>query len=387
MNCTAEVRGDQVEIWAPTQNPEAGRQLVAKTLGVPPANVLVHMTRCGGGFGRRLSSDFMVEAAMLARQTGRPVKLLWNRQDDIQHDFYRPAGFHYLRGGLDASGQLIAIHDRFVTFGQDGKVANAADMTAAEFPARVTPNVLYESSMIPLGVPTGPLRAPGSNALSFVYQSFLDELAHAAGKDPIEFQLAMLGEPRELPKPPGPAGPFGNQPQFHTGRMRGVIEMVAAKSGWGKTQLPARTGMGFACYYSHLGYFAEVVKAHVGEDGKVTPLHVWIAADCGRQVINPAGAENQVQGAAIDGIGAALGQAITIEGGRVVQTNFHQFPLIRMNQAPKVEVFWHSTDFPPTGLGEPALPPAPPALANAVFAATGKRVRNLPIDPNQLKVA
>jgi isoquinoline 1-oxidoreductase beta subunit len=387
MNCTAEVKGDKVEIWAPTQNPEAGRQLVAKTLGVPPANVLVHMTRCGGGFGRRLSSDFMVEAAAIAKQTGRPVKLLWSRQDDIQHDDYRPAGFHYLRGGLDASGKLVAIHDRFVTFGNDGKVTNAGDMTAAEFPARITPNVLYESAMIPLGVPTGPLRAPGSNALAFVYQSFMDELAHAAGKDPIQFQLDMLGEPRELPKPPGAAGPFGPQPQFHTGRMRGVIELVADKSGWGKTQLPARTGMGFACYYSHLGYFAEVVKAHVGEDGKVTPLQVWIAADCGRQVINPSGAENQVQGAAIDGIGAALGQAITIEGGKVVQTNFHQFPLIRMAQAPKVEVFWRVTDFPPTGLGEPALPPAPPALANAVFAATGKRVRKLPIDPNQLKTA
>jgi isoquinoline 1-oxidoreductase beta subunit len=387
MNCTAEIKGDKVEIWAPTQNPDAGRQMVAKLLGVPPANVTIHITRSGGGFGRRLSNDYMVEAVRIAKEVGRPVKLVWNRQDDIQHDFYRPAGFHYLKGGLDASGKLTAIHDRFISFSADGRPASASEMTAGEFPARITPNVLYETSLIPLGVPTGPLRAPGSNALAFVYQSFMDELAHAAGKDPIAFQLDMLGDPRELPAPPGPGGPFGPQPQFHTGRMRGVIELVADKSGWGKTQLPARTGMGFACYYSHLGYFAEVVKAHVGEDGKVTPLHVWIAADCGRQVINPAGAENQVQGAAIDGIGAALGQAVTIDGGKVVQTNFHQFPLIRMAQAPKVEVFWHVTDFPPTGLGEPALPPAPPALANAIFAATGKRVRSLPIDPNALKVA
>jgi isoquinoline 1-oxidoreductase beta subunit len=384
-NCTADVKGDKVEIWAPTQNPEAGRQLVAKTLGVPPANVLVHMTRCGGGFGRRLSNDYMVEAARISKEVGKPVKLLWNRQDDIQHDFYRPGGFHYFRGGLDASGKLIALHDRFITFGDGGKVASSADMNATEFPARILENCLLESSMIPLGVPTGPLRAPGSNALAFVYQSFLDELAHAAGKDPIQFQLELLGEPRELAAPKGPAGPFGPQPQFHTGRMAGVIKLVAEKSGWGKTQLPARTGMGFACYYSHLGYFAEVAKVRVEANGTVTPLKLWIAADCGRQVINPSGAENQVQGAAIDGIGAALGQGITIDGGKVVQTNFHQFPLIRINQAPVVEVHWNITDNPPTGLGEPALPPAPPAIANAIFAATGKRIRKLPIDPNALK--
>jgi isoquinoline 1-oxidoreductase beta subunit len=330
----------------------------------------------------------MVEAAWISKQVGKPVKLLWNRQDDIQHDFYRPAGFHYLKGGLDASGKLVALHDRFVTFaGPDGKTTSSGDMAPTEFPARILANCLYESSMIPLGVPTGPLRAPGSNALAFVYQAFLDELAHAAGKDPIQFQLELLGDPRELPAPAGPPGPFGPQPQFHTGRMRGVIELVAEKSGWGKTQLPARTGMGFACYYSHLGYFAEVAKVRVGADGKVQPVKLWIAADCGRQVINPSGAETQVQGAAIDGVGAALGQAITIEGGKVMQTNFHQFPLIRINQAPDVEVHWRTTDFPPTGLGEPALPPAPPALANAIFAATGKRVRKLPIDPNELKSA
>ena len=387
-NCTAEVVGDKVEIWAPTQNPDAGRQLVAKTLGVPPANVLVHMTRCGGGFGRRLSSDFMVEAAWLSKQTGKPVKLLWNRTDDMQHDFYRPAGYHFMKGGVDASGRLVALHDHFVTFGDGDKVANAADMTSTEFPARVIDNCLLESSSIPLGVPTGPLRAPGSNALAFVYQSFLDEMAHASGQDPIKFQLALLGEPRELPKPAkgGLAFPgFPPMPELHTGRMRGVVEKVAQMSGWGSKTLPARTGLGFACYFSHLGYFAEVVQAHVEADGTVKPQKVWIAADCGRQVINPSGALNQVQGAALDGISVALGQAITIEGGKVVQTNFHQYPLLRMNQAPVVEVAFVITDFPPTGLGEPALPPVIPALANAVFAATGKRVRSLPIDRAQLK--
>ncbi len=383
-NCTAHVQGDKVEIWAPTQNPEAGRQLVAKTLGVPPANVVVHMTRCGGGFGRRLSNDYMVEAAWLSKTAGVPVKLLWNRQDDIQHDFYRPAGFHNFKAGLDASGKLVAFQNHFVTFGDGDKAANSADMQGTEFPARIVP-VKFESSMIPLGVPTGPLRAPGSNAMAFVHQSFLDELAHAGGRDPIQFQLELLGEPRALPAPPGPGGPFGPQPQFHTGRMRGVIEKVAAMSGWGKKTLPARTGMGFACYYSHLGYFAEVVQAHVADDGTVMPQKVWVAADVGRQIINASGSDNQVQGAILDGISSTLGQAITIEGGKVVQTNFHQYPLLRMNQAPVVEVAWVLTDNPPTGRGEPALPPAPPALCNAVFAATGKRVRNLPIDRSLLK--
>ena len=408
MNCTAEVTPSKIEIWAPTQNPDAGRQLVAKTLGIklppgpspfgpPPSGpppkpepgtpeVVIHITRSGGGFGRRLSSDFMVEAVWIAKQVGKPVKLVWDRTDDVQHDVaYRPAGFHYFKGGLDGSGKLTAFHDHFVTFGENGQVANSADMTAAEFPARVLDNLLYERSLIPLGVPTGPLRAPGSNALAYAYQSFMDELAHAAGKDPIEFQLALFGEPRELKTPAGPS-PFGPQPQFHTGRMRGVVELVREKSGWaGRNSLPARTGMGFGCYFSHLGYFAEVAKVRVDADGTVHPLKVWIAADCGRQVINPSGADNQVVGACIDGIGAALHQGITIENGRVVQTNFNNYQLIRMREAPVVEVHWNITDFAPTGLGEPALPPAIPALTNAIFAATGKRVRSLPVDTSLLK--
>jgi isoquinoline 1-oxidoreductase beta subunit len=381
-NCTAQVRNGKVEIWAPTQSPQAGRELVAKTLGIAVGDVTVHMTRCGGGFGRRLSSDYMVEAAWIAREAGEPVKLLWNRRQDLQHDFYRPAGFHNFTAGLDAAGKLIALRDHFVSFGVGDDFAYMAGMQATECPARLIAHIDYGASLIPLGVPTGPLRAPASNALAFAFQSFIDELAHAAGRDPLAFRLDLLGEPRRLPTPTNQYGP---QPDFDTGRMRGVLELAGEKSGWGRRKLAPRSGMGVAFYYSHYGYFAEVVQATVGIDGSVKVDKVWIAGDVGSHIINPTGAENQVQGAALDGLGVALGQAITIEGGRAVESNLHQYPLLRMNQAPPVEVYFHTTDNPPTGLGEPALPPVIPALCNAIFAATGKRVRSLPIDPAALK--
>ena len=384
-NCTAQVQGKKIEIWAPTQNPGAGRTLVAKTLAVEENDVTIHLIRCGGGFGRRLSNDYMVEAVMIAKMAGAPVKLVWDRAQDMQHDMYRPAGFHYFKAGLDAAGKLTAFRDHFVTFSDGDKVSNSADMSETEVPARFVDNLEFGLSTIPLGVPTGPLRAPTSNALAFAFGSFLDELAHSAGRDPLEFLLEMFGEPRQLPS----TGPrFGMpMPGFDTGRVRGVLELAAGKSGWGKQQLPKGTGMGIAFYYSHLGYFAEVVKATVAKDGVPKVDKVWIAADVGSQIINPMGALNQVEGAALDGIGQALGQAIIIEGGKVVQTNFHDFKLLRMHQAPQVEVHFRTTENSPTGLGEPALPPVIPALCNAIFAATGKRIRKLPIDPAELKNA
>lgn len=379
-NCTASVIGDKVEIWAPTQAPARGIALIAETLGIPEANVTVHLIRCGGGFGRRLIADPMVEAAYIAKKAGRPVKLLWSRKDDMQHDFYRPAGFHRLKGGLDASGRLVALHDHFVTFGKDGKVARSADLSASEFPAQLVPHCLYESSLIECGIPTGPLRAPGSNAIAFVFQSFMDELAHAAGKDPYQFQLDMLSEPRLLPTGRSLRPGSAEKVSFDTRRMADVLRKAASMSGWGKRRLPKRTGMGVACYFSHLGYFAEVALVAVSKDGTPSVEQVWVAADVGRHIINPSMAVNQVQGSVIDGIGSALFQQITIEKGGVVQANFNDHDLIRIDRAPIVEVEFLKTDFPPTGLGEPALPPAIPAICNAIHAATGKRIRSLPID-------
>jgi isoquinoline 1-oxidoreductase subunit beta len=376
MNCTARVRDGKAEIWAPTQNPEPGRTLVAKTLGLNEQDIVVHMTRCGGGFGRRLMTDYMAEAAWIARETGVPVKLLWTRDDDIRHDFYRPGGFHFFKAGLDAGGKVTAWQQHFVSYGRDGKFAPAADLSPDTFPANRVPNLSYGVSLIPLGVPTGPLRAPGDNALAFVFQSFIDELAHAAGKDPLQFQIDLLGKDELLP---------GKGAGFNTARVRGVLEKVREVSGWGQRKLPERTGQGVAVYYSHLGYFAEVVEAAVADDGSIKINKVWAVGDIGSHVINPTAAVNMSQGAILDGFAEALHQQITIEGGRVVQGNFDTFPLLRMAQAAPIEVHFIESNNSPTGLGEPPLPAAIPALCNAIFAATGKRIRSLPIDTAMLR--
>jgi len=382
-NCTAHVQNDRVVFWAPTQHPAPGAKLVAETLGIPEGNVSVNITRIGGGFGRRLRNDYMVEAAWISRHVGAPVKLLWNRQDDMQHDFYRPAGFHFFKGGLDGNGRVVAFRDHFVTFGHGSTTADVADMDANEPPALLVPNLEYGQSIMESGIPTGSMRAPRANAIAFVFQSFIDELAHQAGKDPVEFRLTLLGEPRVLVNSTGIPDALRD---FDTGRMSNVLRRVAEISGWStRDRLPARTAKGVAFYFSYLGYFAEVVQASVAPSGEIRLDHVWAVGDVGSQIINPSGAENQVQGAALDGLGQALGQAITIDRGRVVQANFDTVQPLRMNQAPPVEVHFLATDHPPTGLGEPALPPVIPALCNAIFAATGKRIRSLPIDTDMLK--
>ena len=375
-NCTALFKDGKVEIWSPSQWPGLGLGLVTRALGVKQEDVTIHMLRGGGGFGRRLSNDYMVMAAQLAKAVpGKPVKLLFNRTDDLQHDFYRSAGWHDFAAGIDASGKIVAFRDHYVGSGQNNRPTTAADLPATEFPAQFVDNVLLGTTFYTSNVPTSWMRAPGSNALAFVFMGFMDEVAEAAGTDLPTLLLNIFGEDRVMP-----GGGGFMSPPTNTGRAKGVIRKVVEMAKWTgpKGSAPGK-GRGFAYYFSHQGYFAEVVDIAV-TGTKVSVDKVYIAADVGSPIINPLNALHQVQGACIDGIGQALsGLSLTVDKGAVTATNFHQYPLMRIDLAPRdVVVEFLQTANPPTGLGEPSLPPVIPAIANAIYAATGKRMRTTP---------
>ena len=369
-----------MKIVAPTQSPEDAQHLAAKVLNLPKAKVELQFTRAGGAFGRRLVNDFVAEAAAIAQRVGRPVKLTWRRDSDTQHGKYRPAGWHFLQAGLDSAGKPVAWRNHFVTVGLNStsKPGTAADIGGNEFPSRFLPSFRLEKSVLSANVPTNWWRAPGANGFAFVFQSFVDELAHAAAKDPLEFRLALLGEDRIL------AGTGRWDPAFDTARMKAVLRLAAERADWGK-RLPAGSGQGIAFHFSHQGYVAEVAEVSVSPEGVLAVKRVTAAVDVG-PIINRSGAESQVQGSIMDGLSAAWLQEITIAGGAVEQSNFHDFSVLRIDAAPKqVDVHFIESTTVPTGLGEPALPPVAPAVCNAIFAAVGTRIRRLPISRTDLK--
>jgi isoquinoline 1-oxidoreductase subunit beta len=367
-NCSAHFKDSKLEMWSTTQLPARNRTLVSKILGIPESDITVHLLRAGGSFGRGLNGDFMVEAGYIAKQINVPVKLVWSREDDMTHDYYRPGGFHFLKAGLDSSGKVDAWRNHFVSYGEGDKFSATAAIQPGEFPSGFVPNFAIHSSVMPLSLKTGALRAPTANSQCFVFQSFIDELAHAAGKDPLDFRLELLGDPARAPK------------TYNVGRMRGALALVAEKSGWReRSKLPKGTAMGIAFHYSFQGYFAHVAEVTVTAGNKLRVNKVWVVGDVGSQIVNPSGAEAQVQGGVIDGLSEVMDQQITLEAGRVVQQNYNQHTLLRFRHTPQIEVHFLKTDNPPTGLGEPALPPVLPAVCNAIFAATGQRIRAIPL--------
>jgi isoquinoline 1-oxidoreductase beta subunit len=372
-NCTANYQGSSCELWAPTQVPQDCRDQVAKALGLDPDQVKVNVTLMGGGFGRRLEYDYAVEAALVSKAASTPIKVVWTREDDMRFSTYRPASLHQLRAVLDGAGWPVAFTHRIVApsisgqKGQPGPGGVDPDLPDESAFIYGLPNVSLEYVPAETAVPLGWMRSVYALQAGFASESFIDELAAAAGKDPLEYRLHMLGKDQTIQY---------FETAWHTARMRGVLQLAADKAGWGKP-LPAGRFRGIACFGCFASYMAEVVEISMQNDGP--RVHRVIAAvDCG-QVVNPSILEQQIQGGIVYGLSNALRAKITIEKGRVVQGNFDDYPPLRMDETPVVEVYAvHSTESP-TGIGEPSVPPLAPALCSAIYAATKKRIRALPI--------
>ena len=378
MNCTAHVHDDGCELWAPTQIPGAAAEVIAKALNISREKMRVHITFLGGGFGRRLIQDYAVEAALISRDVGAPVQVVWTREDDIQHDYYRPAAVHALRAGLDSHGNLVAWRHRASSpsigvfyEGTQISPAAASELNGPDFPAFGVPNFRVEFARLDCGVPVGYWRSVENSGNQFVISSFLDEAAAAAKRDPVEFHLALLGAPRKIE--------LGHDSFIDVGRRRGVIELVAEKSGWTKA-LQSGVGRGIATQFGYGRYVAQVVEASYESSTKKIRIHRTVCAiDCGLAV-HPDGVRAQMESAIHFGLAAALKSAITVKNGRIEQSNFHDYEVLRLPDAPeKIEVHIVQSNNPPGGCGEPGVPPIAPALCNALFAATGKRIRRLPI--------
>jgi len=379
MNCTASVQGNTIEVWSPTQFPDLAAQSLAGEFKTDLKHVRVHVTLMGGGFGRRINPDFTVEAALVARDAGVPVKVMWTRDDDLGHDFYRPCSTHRIDATLGKDGYPVAWRHRLatpsidVTYGakpKDGWGPNEAD-GSGNMSYRI-PNRSCEYTLLDSAVPRGWWRSVSTTHGVFAVESMIDELAVLAGMDPVAYRLALID------RLPANSPPDDKEFPFDPARLKGVLQLAAAKAGWGRA-LPKGHGLGIACGFDHLSYAAHVMEVAV--EGNRVNIHRVVCAADGGPVMNPNGARAQLEGGIVQALSATLRERITITGGAVNQHNFDGYPLLRLNEAPAViEVYFVETDTHPTGFGAPAVPPTAPALANAIFSATGKRLRSLPLE-------